>query len=423
MTAGEPRRQARLISFPCRVCETRLHARPENAGRKVRCPDCGAGTIVPQPPKERPKRPPAAMEGEQYEVWPVDQQPTAAEVLASQPKLVGLDCSLCGTRLHATLEQVDDLIACPDCGAKTRVPPYSEKLPAKPWREDDGEELDLEVVSVEPRPAPRLHGVGDLAEAEDRAALADADEERPEYVTRPKLARWPLQTGILLFPLSRGMPPRIVLFGTWAAFVVWLAYTAIGFVAGYGTILAMFLLAASGILGLMCAVALAAVWLAIITESSEGNDVVEAWPDMVFLDWMFEGFYIVTAGLVACIPGWAVSLLYLGEPLIRAGLILGGAVVFFPIVLLSMLDIGSPLAPLSPKILASLVRAPGSWLMFLVESGLALAGLAAVGLGLAQWSPLGLVYFAPIFVLASVWYFRLLGRLAWVLAEVMVTEE
>jgi hypothetical protein len=34
-----------------------------------------------------------------------------------------------------------------------------------------------------------------------------------------------------------------------------------------------------------------------------------------------------------------------------------------------------------------------------------------------------LVFFAPVVVLASIWYFRLLGRLAWVLAEVMVTEE
>jgi DNA-directed RNA polymerase subunit RPC12/RpoP len=412
-----------LIGFSCRVCDTRLHARPENVGRKVRCPDCGAGTIVPPPPKERPVRPPAAMDGEQYEVYPVGQQPTAAEVLASQPKLIGLDCSLCGTRLHASLDQVDELIACPDCGAKTRVPPYSEKLPAKPWREDDGEELDLEVVSTEHRPAPPLHGVSELADAHDDATASDAERETTDYTPRPKLARWPLQTGILLFPLSRGVPPRLILFAVWATFVVWLAYTAVGLVAGYGTIMAMFLLAASGILGTMCLAALAASLLAIVTESSEGNEVVEAWPDMVFLDWMFEGFYILTAGLVACIPGWAVSLLWPDEPLIRAAVIAGGAVVFFPIVLLSMLDIGSPLAPASPKIVASLLRAPGSWLMFLVESGLLVAALAAVGLALVQWSPLGLVFFAPVVVLASIWYFRLLGRLAWVLAEVMVTEE
>jgi hypothetical protein len=363
------------------------------------------------------------MEGEQYEAWPVDQQPTAAQLRASQPKLITFECSLCATRLSATLDQVDEVIACPDCGAKTRVPPYLEKMERTPWREDDGEELDLEIVAQAPRRVAAPLGGTDLAAARSDAATPEAAKETTEYSTRPPLARWPLQTGILMFPMSKGVPVRLVLFSAWATFVVWLLLQGIGFIAiPYGGFITMFLLATSVILGIMCLSALAACWMAIVTETSEGNNVVQAWPDMVFLDWMFEGLYVVMAALISCIPGWLAALLWPDQPLVRSAVILGGAVVFFPVILLSMLDIGSPLAPLSPKILGSFFRAPGSWLVFWLEAILLIAALAGIALALLQWSPLGLVVLTPVIVLASIWYFRLLGRLAWVLAESTTSE-
>jgi hypothetical protein len=171
----------------------------------------------------------------------------------------------------------------------------------------------------------------------------------------------------------------------------------------------------------MCISALAACWLAIVTESSEGNDAIEAWPDLVFLDWMFEGLYVVMAALVSCIPGWLLALAWPGEPLLRAGVIAGGVAVFFPVVLLSMLDVGSPLAPLSAKILGSLWRAPGAWLVFWVESALLMAGLVGAAAAIYQWTPAALVLMGPVFVLVSIWYFRLLGRLGWVLSEKTMT--
>jgi DNA-directed RNA polymerase subunit RPC12/RpoP len=419
----DPQPKSRLIGFECRVCDTRLYARPENVGRKVKCPDCGAGTIVPPPPKERPPRLPAALEGEQYEVWPVGQQPTAAELLAQQPKMIAVECSLCGTRVYANLEQVDELIVCPDCGAKTRVPPYQEAGQRTPWREGDGEELDLETIEPQPRPRATVAAATELAAARsDAASEPEAAGETTVYSTRPKLPRWPLLTKIFLFPLSKGLPVRIALFALWSGLVLWLLLQGIGFMSmQYGAFITMFLLATSVILGIMCISALAACWLAIVTESSEGNDAVEAWPDIVFLDWMFEGLYVIMAALVSCVPGWLLSWLWPDDPLVRTGVIVGGALVFFPIVLLSMLDVGTPLAPLSPKILASLGRAAGSWLFFWIESAILLAGLAGAAFANFRIAPAALVLAAPLFVLFSVWYFRLLGRLAWVLAEKTVT--
>jgi hypothetical protein len=312
-------------------------------------------------------------------------------------------------------------MVCPDCGAKTRVPPYEEAIPRTPWREDDGEDLDLEVVEP-PVPRKTASIASELASAHDAAVNPEAAKETTPYSTRPELARWPLQTRILSFPLTRGMPVRLVLFAAWTALVMWLLVKGIEFMSmQYGAFITMFFMATSVILGIMCVSALAACWLAIVTESSEGNDAVEAWPDLVFLDWMFEGLYVIMAALVSCIPGWLLALPWPDEPLIRAAAIAGGAVVFFPIVLLSMLDVGSPLAPLSPKILVSLVRAPLWWLVFWIESGLLIGGLVAVAVAIYQWAPAAVVLMAPIIVLVSFWYFRLLGRLGWVLSEKTMT--
>ncbi len=57
---------------------------------------------MPQPEPVKPKKPPAAMEGEQYELWGVDEAPSVAEMLAAQPKYIAVVCRLCQSRMQAT---------------------------------------------------------------------------------------------------------------------------------------------------------------------------------------------------------------------------------------------------------------------------------------------------------------------------------
>src|SRR5687768_362638 len=52
------------VGFECRVCNTRLFARTEDVGKKLKCPDCHALTVIPPPPPPKPKNMPAALEGE-----------------------------------------------------------------------------------------------------------------------------------------------------------------------------------------------------------------------------------------------------------------------------------------------------------------------------------------------------------------------
>ena len=85
-----------LIGVECRVCGTRLYGRSDQVGKKVKCPDCGAGTVLPRPPQPKPKNMPAALEGEQYELWDADEQPLPSELIAVQPKYIAVTCRMCG---------------------------------------------------------------------------------------------------------------------------------------------------------------------------------------------------------------------------------------------------------------------------------------------------------------------------------------
>src|SRR5262245_25851230 len=57
------------VGFDCRLCGTRLYARTQDVGKQLKCPDCHALTVIPPPPPPKAKNIPAALEGDQYELW------------------------------------------------------------------------------------------------------------------------------------------------------------------------------------------------------------------------------------------------------------------------------------------------------------------------------------------------------------------
>src|SRR4029079_8573855 len=110
------------VGFECRVCGTRLYGPADKVGKKVKCPDCGAGTVIPEPPKPKGKVMPAALEGEQYELWDIDEQPLPSEMVASQPRYMNLTWRICGSLITARVDQVGEQIACHDCETMHVVP-------------------------------------------------------------------------------------------------------------------------------------------------------------------------------------------------------------------------------------------------------------------------------------------------------------
>ena len=164
--------------------------------------------------------------------------------------------------------------------------------------------------------------------------------------------------------------------------------------------------------------------LAILQDTSLGRDVIESWPQGFFMDWLFEGLYVGVALFLGVLPGVLVSQIVLCAGGATSVYAVAFAVccavtllVLFPVLLLSLLEAGSPLIPISGPIWRSLSAARPRWVQFYALSVV----LAAAGLVILLGFRRGglLLDFLVLFLVTalSMIYFRLLGRLAWCCRE------
>jgi len=424
----QPKPAPQPIPVYCHVCQTLMYGRPNQVGHPLKCPDCGAATVVPPPPVEKAHKPLAAMEGEQYEVWDVDDAPSVAEMIATQPKYVAVLCHLCQTLMHATPEQIGRKLKCPDCGALTVVePPVEHTIKPPPTNDEYELEIDPELDPGERPPVIIPPRRPMLYEEEAEAALkqqaerhARGDYRGPQYDDRGHavMPRFPLATRILPFLFSRGVPVRWLVLSFGALVFGWpiLQGMSMAMLGGFGAVGGMSFMAMGLIVLTIWLAALSAIIMTIIVESSEGNDEVQHWPGMTMSDWLGEFFYMFIAVLVSPLPGWLLGR-FIPEPATQMMLFLGSIYFALPVVILSQLEVGSAFGIASPRVIASFFRVPGSWLMFYVE--IALVALLCLGATIvaAVAGTMFVAALAPLYIAAIVLCARILGRLAWKISE------
>jgi len=61
-------KQPKFFPVYCRNCDTLMHAQLQQVGKKLACPDCGAKTVVEQPPKPEPKKSSLVPDGQEYQL-------------------------------------------------------------------------------------------------------------------------------------------------------------------------------------------------------------------------------------------------------------------------------------------------------------------------------------------------------------------
>lgn len=435
---GVPKKKAQseYIGVACRVCQTRLFGRLSQVGQELKCPDCGATTVLKAPTPEKPKSLPAALEGDQYELWDADGAPLPSELLAAQPKYIAVSCRLCGTLMHATEAQIGKQLTCPDCATRTLV-----ELPVEPRAKRDvlvsdqeAYQLDETAPPPERPPAIQTEYKGMLYEQEHSAELAREAaklaqgkklHKHTDVRGRPILPRWPLLSDVLPFLLSRGVPLRWAALSAFGALNFALATASLPGLSGIGgsvvansmgAISGMCFLILSFVFGVIWLAALASVVITIVTESSEGNSVVSHWPTIDFTEWLAELVYLLITALSSAVPGGLIGQFVAPDSIQKAIWIAGSMWLCFPVIMLSQLDLSSPFAVLSAKVLMSLLRCPFSWLLFYVESALLVAGCIVAAMFIGNLLLL-LVIVIPLSMAALLLYARLLGRLAWILAE------
>jgi hypothetical protein len=166
------------------------------------------------------------------------------------------------------------------------------------------------------------------------------------------------------------------------------------------------------------------LFIAIVVESSEGNDRIQDPPQWTSFDWFAElGFFLISASMCA-LPTWLTTKLT-GDLALewQLGIAAGTWLFCFPIALLSGLEQSSPFAVVSPRLLWSLVRCAGPWLLFYFETGLLAAVVGFIAMRIVAGTPWLLLLLPWLIVATLLIYMRLLGRLAWWIAEMMPAAE
>lgn len=420
------------VGFECRLCGTRLYANISQVGQQFKCPDCYAKTEVPPPPPPKKKNIPAALEGEQYELWDADDQPLPAELRAAEPNYITFQCRVCATLLHFNELQVGQQIACPDCRTKQPVPPKPRKI-AQPSVLAADRDIPMIDMATIPGDRPAFVSSGhrmlheERAEKEYAAALEKSRRTgKPMEIDvhgRAIMPKWPLITGVLPFLFNGGVLIRwlVVSAAFLGAGLIFLFGLNLAMSGGMGAIAGMCFFAIGCVCTMLSAAFAASVSFAIITESAEGNRDIESWPAL--LDSFGHALLLGISGTMSPIPGSVLSCIpqVHANPYHAAIAVYASVVIFWPIMILSQLHINSVFGILSPRILGTLFQCPFSWALFYLETFVLLTLCITTIVYLAGDDPRAVLWFTPLFVAVMFLLSRLLGRLAWYLSEKLAT--
>ena len=421
-----PEPQDASLRFTCPRCGAWLRAPAAEAGVKHRCPGCRSVFLVPKttqtvaPPVE-------AAEDEEYPLCEGIGQPPPDS--AAYQVHIPVVCPLCGTRLDATEDQVGRHLECPDCSTPILVTRRPEPAPAPDLPAARGEEYGV----GQPAESPDYQPVIDARLSRTRPGESLEHAERLGLVrTRPAPPRWPFFSGIFTFPLYRNSWPHWIGLSMAATAVMPLLLFAAmllgvpdaGWIAAAPWIFGMVFFVVACFLGLIWAAVMSAFLLAILQETAAGADEVEDWPNPLSTDWVQECFYVINSFALSVLCGVPIAQI-LGYRNPAGSLGLPAAVfLIFPLILLSMLEAGSPLKPVSLPVWQSLAARWRAWAMLYVEAAvLAVAFLVLSGAALLLPWLLAIPLLAAGLVAALMIYFRLLGRLAWVCADRAAEEE
>jgi hypothetical protein len=313
-------------------------------------------------------------------------------------------------------------MACPDCGKWNMVPKPRAAAVAAVF-DSDGEETDgYEVEDLGPQEVSiQSQLYSDFSKLSQDEVTRRLGRVATDRKSRPQMPKWPTVQGLFGMTASPGFWSRLLAISAFYSIAwgvgVWSLSTMIQAAAGLGMFYAVAgfcFLALAFVAALGASMALAAMGVTLVTESSEGNDTM-AWPQANPMDWFGESLYLILAVTAAGLPGWIVAQGV--DPLWRMPVMAVSVVLCTPLVLLSQLEVSQPLALLVPVVWMRAAKHAVHLLLFYCIAG-GLLGLAvALLLAFAYVHPLLGALAMPAVVMALLIYFRGVGRLAWVLRD------
>ena len=427
----------------CQLCGTRMHVHESQIGKMLRCPDCHSETEV-KAPKVLPPSPrkPTLDELEEFQLSDPGERPAYRPMVEAKGE-------------YAELQLLDPM-------APPRKTEASATIDSHPPLADDL------ALSVETATIPASQAVSHLERPHSAVARVEDDLEDQEVVLTAPVERIEIKPEVPKLPPPQGEERRDKVWndadwgfianpreaGAWKkspfyigilgvlaqpqtllrAAIYSVGLTLIMIVVGNAIIYAS-LGGGERVMAVFCmfvSAAAAALWvacfspclLAIATDTGNGEDQVQSWPDWSITEWIFQALYIPVAGALAALPGIILASMFMavGEgaqwfaPFPPIVSLLG----IFPIVFSSMLVEGSIISPVSGKVLKTIQSHGDGWIVICVLSFFffILVSLAVVLLEVGiQMEGAGLVLMsipaAVLMVTLMILYFRLLGRLMW----------
>jgi len=430
-TTGQTRYVSKLVSnqirFRCELCGTDLFATEEQVGTLVSCRDCETKTKVPSQSikSETAPLPPTTFEGDTvYQI-------ATSENTGPKVNFVPVVCRVCGTRMSAKESQIGLFKTCPDCGQQTEI----KKVPKRRKPTTETTSADAYGVNKTDEKTPRpVRFFRSLSPAILRKRLNEL--ESCQSLNRPPLPKRPLTER---FFVPFGDP------GTWLPLLVFVTVVPLGVlglywaasatdsggsgrVGAYGFAIFTLFIGLLVFFAFVAAFSYFATFLVHLYDMTYGGmDEREFRGGLAPTDYFINGFWLFMFSCLATVPGYLLGNLSESETLLIVVMMRISYWIFFPLFFLSSLEVGSMFSILAKNIIVSFFRLPFAWFRFYLLSGMLFA-LSDIGLVIGLVAAVSLdstgalfllwiTLFFFLFGIQSLFFFRLLGRLAWLIEE------
>ena len=411
--------KSREIPVVCKLCGTRMYAPPEKVGQKIQCPDCHSICEIVEPKKPAPptRRPAPKLDDDvpDFGLGEPVERPAYRPVVAPRGE-------------YEELAEFDPAQRPEGWSRPERL--TSTAASAAVEEEEDDEEIvvsaPVERLEIKPdiKPLPPPDPQDDLYDGKyDDGLIGDWDDrKKPEAWKRA-----PLTLGILSFPFHFNNLLRIILYAAGLAVLANLgqavrtgALSSDPTAQTFAIIGGIFLLVVSTFLML----SLSAVLFAIVQDTANGADETSSYPDWLIVDWIGTALYFPAAAFLAGLPGSFLTVAMVGvglDPTYGAFAAVAPLVlcwiIFFPLIIYSMLAEGSIMSPFSSATWRSVHEAGEGWVFFYMYAGLlGLIGGGALAFVMSRSVLVNVIGSVGVLFVAIL-YCRILGRMMWYCSE------
>ncbi|QEF96444.1 hypothetical protein Mal15_04720 [Stieleria maiorica] len=381
----------------CPKCNARVSVRERQAGRRVRCPACS------QPFLTAPAAENSAGDHQGEDWLGLEDSPSDSNFApqASQgTEQFRLRCPKCESVKYVSVRQVGSTVRCNDCHSRVRVPRPPKKLVASSSSASQSAPLPDSFPSSELHPFERRTENAGLVIDNLMKSAEVVVEQEAEDLSRTENAMNSWVKSVTSVFVDPGVVIHLVAVASLLAVSV--AATVARPRLGFATFPVM---AIGFSLAMTCG-------LAIVDAVANGSRTVEDWPTIDLYAWL-ESCLIVGAALVCSVtPALFLATLFSTHTLVTVSLMLLGAHLMFPYVVLSILDNQTVMAPVSFDVFRGFQRSRRASRLFYFAAGATLA-VPLVYFAFAPPEPIYAGVGAAICVAIAFLYAAMLGRFAY----------